>query len=68
MFITRKLEERIPLLEATDLVADLNEKVVPVKLFSPYSILTSCIAELDPETGTCFGLVDGLETGPATLT
>jgi len=31
------------------------------KLFSPYSNWTWYVTEMDPATGTCFGLVDGLE-------
>ena len=60
--ITRELEKRIPPLGATDSVTNLDDLVVPVKLFSPYSGWTWYIVELDPETGTCFGLVEGLET------
>ena len=60
--ITRELEKMIPPLGGTDSVADLGDLVVPVKLFSPYSGWTWYIVELDPETGTCFGLVEGVET------
>ena len=33
----------------------------PAKLFSPYTNWTWYITELDPETGQCFGLVEGFE-------
>ena len=60
--ITRELERRIPSLGATDEVADIDDVLVPVKLFNPYTGWTWYIAELDPETGICFGIVEGLET------
>ena len=39
-----------------------EEAVVHAKLFSPYSNWTWFIMELDPDTGLCFGLVEGFET------
>lgn len=60
--ITRELERKIPPLGSSDKVADIDEMPVHVKLFCPYSEWTWYIAELDPETGTCFGLVDGPES------
>ena len=36
--------------------------VAPAKLFSPYSNWTWYVTEMDPVTGTCFGLVEGFET------
>ena len=39
-----------------------------VKLFSPYSNWTWYIVELDPETGTCFGLVKGPKLRQVTST
>ena len=43
-------------------ITDIDDMLVLVKLFSPYSFWTWYITELDPETGTCFGLVEGFET------
>ena len=59
--MTEKLAETIPALYANEHVADYDAVLAPAKLFSPYSNWTWYIAEMDPATGTCFGLVEGFE-------
>ena len=59
--MTRKLADTIPALYANENEADYDTVLAPAKLFSPYSNWTWFITEMDPATGTCFGLVDGLE-------
>ena len=59
--MTKKLAETIPALYANENVADYDTVLAPAKLFSPYSNWTWYITEMDPATGTCFGLVDGLD-------
>ena len=50
-----------PDLGANANVADCDNVLAPAKLFSPYTNWTWYITELDPETGQCFGLVEGFE-------
>ena len=59
--MTEKLAETIPALHSNEHVADYDAVLAIAKLFSPYSNWTWYITELDPETGQCFGLVEGLE-------
>ncbi len=59
--MTQKLAETIPAIYANEKVADYDTVIAHAKLFSPYSNWTWYITELDPETGQCFGLVDGFE-------
>lgn len=59
--MTRKLAETIPAIYANEKVADYDTVLAHAKLFSPYSNWTWYITEMDPETGRCFGLVEGLE-------
>ena len=59
--MTRKLADAIPDLGANANVADCDNVLAPAKLFSPYTNWTWYITELDPETGQCFGLVEGFE-------
>ena len=59
--MTRKLADTIPALYANEKVTEYDTVLAPAKLFSPYSQWTWYITEMDPATGTCFGLVDGLE-------
>ncbi len=59
--MTRKLADTIPALYANERVADYDTVLARAKLFSPYSQWTWFITEMDPATGTCFGLVEGLE-------
>ena len=60
--ITKKLAGTIPPLYANDGAADPDAVVARVKLFSPYNGWHWYITEWDPETGLCFGLVEGFET------
>ena len=60
--MTKELGERIPALYANEKVEDYDDVLAPVKLFSPYSNWTWYVTEWDPNTGTCFGLVEGLES------
>ena len=59
--MTRKLADAIPALGANANVADCDDILAHAKLFSPYTNWTWYITELDPETGQCFGLVEGFE-------
>ncbi|MDE2778173.1 MAG: DUF2958 domain-containing protein [Chloroflexota bacterium] len=59
--MTQKLADTIPALYANENVADYDTVLAHAKLFSPYSNWTWYITEMDPATGTCFGLVEGLE-------
>ena len=59
--MTRKLADAIRALGANANVADCDNVLALAKLFSPYSNWTWYITELDPETGQCFGLVEGFE-------
>ena len=59
--MTDKVAETIPALYANENAADYDTVLAHAKLFSPYSNWTWYITEMDPATGTCFGLVDGLE-------
>ena len=59
--MTRKLADAIPSLGANENARDYDEVLAPGKLFSPYSGWTWYITEMDPATGTCFGLVEGFE-------
>ena len=59
--MTEKLAHAIPDLGANANVADCDNVLALAKLFSPYSNWTWYITELDPETGQCFGLVEGFE-------
>ncbi len=62
MLMTKELGDTIPALNANDNVGNLDDVLVPVKLFSPYTGWTWYVTEWDPATGTCFGLVEGYET------
>ncbi|MYC37385.1 MAG: DUF2958 domain-containing protein [Chloroflexi bacterium] len=59
--MTQKLADTIPALYANEDVEDYDTVLARAKLFSPYSNWTWFITEMDPATGTCFGLVEGLE-------
>ena len=60
--MTKEVGDTIPALYANEGVADYDDVLAPAKLFSPYTGWTWYITELDPATGTCFGLVEGFET------
>ncbi len=59
--MTERLADTIPALGANENARDYDEVLAPAKLFSPYSNWTWYITEMDPQTGQCFGLVDGFE-------
>ena len=59
--MTEKLADTIPVIGATENLADYDGVLARAKLFSPYSNWTWYITEMDAETGQCFGLVEGFE-------
>ena len=59
--MTQKLADTIPAIYANEKVSDYDTVLAHAKLFSPYSNWTWFITEMDPETGQCFGLVEGFE-------
>ncbi|MYE42016.1 MAG: DUF2958 domain-containing protein, partial [Chloroflexi bacterium] len=59
--MTQKLADTIPAIYANEKVSDYDTVLAHAKLFSPFSNWTWYITELDPETGQCFGLVEGFE-------
>ena len=59
--MTKELAATIPPLYANDGADDPGAVVARVKLFSPYTGWRWYITEWDPETGLCFGLVEGFE-------
>ena len=59
--MTKEIGDTIPALYANEHVANCDDVLAFVKLFSPYSNWTWFITEWDAETGTCFGLVEGFE-------
>ena len=65
--MTRELADTIPPLYANDGADDPDAVVARVKLFSPYNGWRWYITEWDPETGLCFGLVEGFEDGSSAI-
>ncbi len=59
--MTKEVGEKIPALYANENVQDCDDVLAIAKLFSPYGNWTWYVTEWDPETGTCFGLVQGFE-------
>ena len=59
--MTKELGNKIPKIGANDEVDDYDEVLARAKLFSPYTGWRWYITEWDPETGLCFGLVQGYE-------
>lgn len=57
--ITKTIAKQIPALYQQDGKGD--DAIAYVKLFTPDSNWTWYITEMNPETGECFGLVNGLE-------
>lgn len=57
--LTKLIEKKLPALYATEELGD--EAICYLKLFTPWSHWTWYATEYDPETGTFFGLVQGLE-------
>ena len=60
--MTKEIGKTIPALYANESVEDYNSVLAHAKLFSPYTGWRWYVTELDPETGLCFGLVQGYET------
>ncbi len=60
--MTKELGETIPTLGANENVDDFDDVLAPTRLFSPYTGWRWYITEWEPETGLCFGLVEGFET------
>ena len=60
--ITKRLAKTIPAIGATANASETDELIAQVKLFCPYSDRDWYIIEMDPETGLCFGLVEGRAT------
>ena len=60
--MTKELGDKIPAIGANENVEDHDDVLAPAKLFSPYTGWRWYITEWDPETGLCFGLVEGFET------
>ena len=60
--MTKELGAKIPAVGANEDVDDYDDVLAQAKLFSPYTGWRWYITEWDPETGTCFGLVEGFET------
>ena len=59
--MTKEVGDTIPALYANENVTDYDEVLALAKLFSPYGNWTWYVTEWDPETGTCFGLVEGFK-------
>ena len=59
--MTKELGDAIPAIGANENVDDHDDVLAPAKLFSPYTGWRWYITEWDPETGLCFGLVEGFE-------
>ena len=60
--MTKELGGKIPLIGANEHVDDFDHVLARAKLFSLYTGWRWYITEWDPETGTCFGLVEGFES------
>ena len=60
--MTKEVGDTIPAIYAHKNAESYDDVLAPAKLFSPFSNWTWFITEMDPETGTCFGLVEGFET------
>ena len=60
--MTQELGEKIPALRANENTADPDDVLAPAKLFCPYNGWRWYITEWNPQTGECFGLVEGYET------
>ena len=60
--MTKEIGDRIPRIGASDNVNDFDDVLAEAKLFCPYTGWRWYVTEWDPETGTCFGLVEGFES------
>ena len=59
--MTKELGQKIPAIGANEDVDDFDEVLAVAKLFSPYTGWRWYVTEYDPESGLCFGLVEGFE-------
>ena len=59
--MTREIGDKIPALYANENVQEYDSVLAPAKLFCPYNGWRWYVTEWDPETGLCFGLVEGFE-------
>ena len=59
--MTKELGAKIPAIGANEDVDDFDDVLARAKLFCPYTGWRWYITELDPQTGPCFGLVEGFE-------
>ena len=59
--MTKELGKKIPALYANENAADYDSVLAHVKLFCPYADWTWYVTEWNPQTGECFGLVQGFE-------
>ena len=59
--MTKELGDTIPALYTNEHVKNFDDVIAPAKLFSPYAGWRWYVTEWQAETGTCFGLVEGLE-------
>ena len=57
--MTKELGKKIPALYTNEDVEDHDTVLAHAKLFSPYTGWRWYITEWDPQTGTCFGLIEG---------
>ena len=60
--MTKELGDKIPTIGANEDVEEFDDVLAQAKLFSPYTGWRWYVTEWNPETGTCFGLVEGFET------
>ena len=60
--MTKDLGEKIPALYANENVEDYDAVLAHAKLFSPFTGWRWYITEWDPQSGTCFGMVEGFDT------
>ena len=59
--MTKELGDKIPRIGANEDVNDFDDVLAIAKLFSPYTGWRWYVTEWDPESGLCFGLVQGFE-------
>ncbi len=60
--MTKELGATIPAIRSTANVEDSDDVLARAKLFCPYNGWRWYITEWDPQTGECFGLIEGSET------
>ncbi len=60
--MTKELGDTIPALYANEKVENSDDVLARAKLFCPYNGWRWYVTEWNPQTGECFGLVEGFET------